>query len=301
MDEMEFAQVIAKTLQQKTRETVLRSMRLKGFSIDGFRNLEKIPVDVLVIALRKSMRKGEKCSTVFLREVRKCSISDPAIEIVRLWNGSEEEKIEAENRLKNLERVKLQEVIGDESKDKILDQKQTQSDGGLNGIGIDEFRNKNRQLQNKIQNLKIQLENAEKEIIAEKKKEKHLKEENQEQTIKVQHLQQEILETKRMLRQEQKVSDENRRKVEFYENVLKRAPKILCFTKAKISEEDILLYNLTVCENVELSIELDWNKYGRIWISENDFSLEEIQKIKEKAIQKVNAARNFKSILERLR
>lgn len=74
MDEMEFAQVIAKTLQQKTRETVLRSMRLKGFSIDGFRNLEKIPVDVLVIALRKSMRKGEKCSTVFLREVRKCKV-----------------------------------------------------------------------------------------------------------------------------------------------------------------------------------------------------------------------------------
>ena len=57
MNEIEFAQVIAKNLQRETRETVLRSMRLKGFSIDGFRNLEKVPIGVLVNTLRKTTKK----------------------------------------------------------------------------------------------------------------------------------------------------------------------------------------------------------------------------------------------------
>lgn len=303
MDEIEFAQDVAKTLQKKTRETILRSMRLKGLFIDGFRNLEKVPIGVFINVLRKTKIKGKQCSTIFLKEVRGCNEDDPVIEVVRLWYGSEEDKVQAENKLQDLKMNTTSAKISNEMQDKSreLDQKLFQLENGLCDTKLEEQRNKNKQLQSKIQSLKIQLENAQKEIEIGNRENNHLNEENQRQKIAIKYLQQEISEIKEELQQVNETVGEYKKNIEFYQHIFKRAPRILCFTKSKVNEEDILLYNMTVCRNIESAMELDWNLFKKIWISENDFSLEQIQKIKEKATQKVNTARNIKSIIGRLR
>ena len=289
MNEIEFAQVIAKNLQRETRETVLRSMRLKGFSIDGFRNLEKVPIGVLVNTLRKTTKKGEQCSSLFLKEVKECNLKDPVIEIVNLWSGTNEERKIAESNLMDLKMAASSNEMEVETQDgrKKFEQGQVQLENSLYDAKLNEQKNKNKQLQNRIQGLKIEIENVKKE--------------NQKQVQIIKNLQQELLETKAELQKVNGIGNEYKEKADFYEHILKRAPKILCFSKAKINKEDILLYNMTVCKNIELAKQLDWKSYNKIWISENDFSLEQIQEIKEKATQKVNTARNIKSIIERLR
>ena len=102
MDEIEFAQAVARALQKNTRDVVLHSMKTKGFSIDGFRNLEKVPVNVLINALKKTRIKGKQCNTIFLTEVKECKLDDVVIDIVRLWYGSENEKKEAVDRISEL-------------------------------------------------------------------------------------------------------------------------------------------------------------------------------------------------------
>lgn len=262
MDEKEFAQAVAVALQKNTREVVLRSMRTKGFSIDGFQNLEKVPVNVLTNALRRTKIKGKQCSAIFLKEVKECDLNDTVIDAVRLWYGSEEDKRKAENRLSELKisllSVKKGDVIlGEEVK---ATPKDFQSQYTDLKTKLDEQRNKNKQLQGKIQSMKIQLENVQKELDTENKERGWLKKENEQQKTVIENLEQEI--------------KEQRVKVEFYQHVLQRAPKILCFTKTKISEEEMLLYNLTVCSSVDSVTELKWNLFNRIWIAENDFTLE---------------------------
>lgn len=114
-------------------------------------------------------------------------------------------------------------------------------------------------------------------------------------------MQKEIKDKNDTIEQAEVVIKEQKDKVEFYQYVLQRAPKILCFTKAKINAEEQLLYNLTVCRSLDSAKKLEWIQFNRIWIAENDFTLEHIQEIKESATQKVNTARNIKSIIERLR
>lgn len=303
MDEIEFAQIIAKNMQKKTRDVVLRSMQSKGFAISGFRNLEKVPIDVFTQALRKTIVKGEQGSSVFLQEVRKCGADDSIAEIVKCWYGSGESRKEAENKVRNLNENTLLGEINNkiENKKRVTSEKMTQLDEISQDNKVDEQRNKNKQLQSKIQSLKIQVDKAEKTIESGNKEKNRLEKENQNQRKTIENLNAEILKMKSMLQRISSANTEYEEKIEFYQKVLKRAPKILCFIKAKINEEDILLYNLTVCKSIEASMGLDWNIYSRIWVSENDFSLEEIQRIKGKAIQKVNTARNIRMIIERLR
>ncbi len=303
MDEIEFAQAVAMALQKNTREVVLRSMRTKGFSIDGFRNLEKVPVNVLTNALRKTKIKERQCSTIFLREVKECKLNDTVINIVRLWYGSEDEKNEAENRISELKRSQLSV----EKSDEIQGKEEQSTPKGFKSqytdleIKLDGQRDKNKQLQGKIQNLKIQLENVQKEVDTGNKERDLLKKENEKQKTIIENLKQEIEDKKVILEQAEVAIKEQKVKVEFYQHILQRAPKILCFTKVKINEEEKLLYNLTVCRNVDSAKKLEWTQFNRIWIAENDFTLEQIQEIKEIATQKVNTARNIKSIIERLR
>lgn len=303
MDEIEFAQAVARALQKNTRDVVLHSMKTKGFSIDGFRNLEKVPVNVLINALKKTRIKGKQCNTIFLTEVKECKLDDVVIDIVRLWYGSENEKKEAVDRISELKVSQSAVEKGyelQESEEQSIS-KDFQPQYTNLETKLDEQRDKNKQLQGKIQSLKIQLENVQKEVNAGCKEKDLLKKENEKLKTEIDNLQKEIKDKKDSIEQAKVVIKEQKDKAEFYQHVLQRAPKILCFTKAKINEEEKLLYNLTVCRSLDSTKKLEWIQFNRIWIAENDFTLEQIQEIKEIATQKVNTARNIKSIIERLR
>ncbi|MCI5508886.1 MAG: hypothetical protein MR936_05640 [Eubacterium sp.] len=304
MDEIEFAQAVAKTLKTETREAVLRSLKLKTFTIDGFRNLEKVPVKIIVSALRKPMKKGEQRSTVFLRGVRECTINDPVIEITRLWSGSISEKMEAERRIEKLlvydgsanenegnKEVNIQNV---HSKDiKHYQELNCDSEEKLVDNKLEEQKQRNKQLQSKIQSYKIQLDSKSRELDVVKKENIRLLCENKDLENRI--VASNIL-IARLQEQVKSLKDE----VGYLEQILQRAPKILCFTKSKISTEDIKLHNLSILQDLDSINEVDWNIFNRVWISENDFTFEQIQMIKERAVQKVNTARNIRSIIARL-
>ena len=100
MDEIEFARNVAGRLNEKTRESVLQSLQSLGFHIDGFRSMQKVPVKMLQASLKKPVGRGKQSTaSVFLREVKNCTIDDPAIELVNLWFGSEEDKALAEKQI----------------------------------------------------------------------------------------------------------------------------------------------------------------------------------------------------------
>lgn len=303
MDEIEFAQAVAMALQKNTRDVVLHSMKTKGFSIDGFRNLEKVPVNVLINTLRKTRIKGKHSSAIFLKEVKECKLNDAVVDIVRLWYGSEDEKQEAIDRISELKgpqsavekSYEIQESE-EQSTSKVFPSQYTDLE-----MKLEEQRDKNKQLQGKIQSLKIQLGNVQKEVNAGCKERNLLKIENEKLKTTINNLQKEIKGKNDTIEQAEVVIKKQKDKTEFYQHVLQRAPKILCFTKAKVNEEEQLLYNLTVCRSLDSAKELEWIQFNKIWIAENDFTLEQIQEIKEIATQKVNTARNIKSIIERLR
>lgn len=299
MDEIEFARNVAGRLNEKTRESVLQSLQSHGFHIDGFRSMQKVPVKMLQASLRIPVGRGKQsAASVFLKEVMNCTIDDPAIKLVKLWFGSEEDKALAEKQII----IKTDEVENPQKSETTLNADTKKNNTMLTEVSmaLDVQRKKNKQLQQKIQGLKKQLEDITNELKAEKKlngklyQEMNNIRENNNELVKKNTTYEDELEiyTKR--------NNDLNDKIKFIENALKMRPKILCFTKEKISKEYIYMYNIEVHNNLSNLGDINWGNYNKIFVSESDFPMDKIQMISTLSGKHVDQARNINKLIERI-
>lgn len=299
MDEIEFARNVAGKLNERTRENVLQSLQLQGFRIDGFRNMQKVPVKMLQASLRKPIGRSKKSTaSVFLKEVKECTIDDPVIKIVNLWFGSEEEKAIAEKRI-----VNEQSRIGENTKSVITEKTDNEKHQAMLAdvnLALETQRKKNKQLQQKIQGLKKQLEDINGDLNVEKKLNEKLTQENSSLKETNDELMNQYSKCKSEIEEYKKQNNELEEKIKFIESALQKRPKILCFTKRKISKEYIYIYNIEVHSDLSNLEDIDWKQYKRIFISESDFPIDKIQMIGTISGKHVDQARNIKKIIERI-
>lgn len=299
MDEIEFARNVAGRLNEKTRESVLQSLQSLGFHIDGFRSMQKVPVKMLQASLKKPVGRGKQSTaSVFLREVKNCTIDDPAIELVNLWFGSEEDKALAEKQII----IKPVEVENPQ-KSVITLNTDTKKNNAISkevSIELEEQRKKNKQLQQKIQRLKKQLEDASNELKTEKKLNEKMSQEMNSLREDNNELVNKSIKYKEELDKYIKCNNDLNDKIMFIDNALRMRPKILCFTKEKISKEYIFMYNIEIHDDLSSLGKINWKKYNKIFVSESDFPMDKIQMISTLSGKHVDQARNISKIIERI-
>lgn len=299
MDEIEFARNVAGRLNEKTRESVLQSLQSLGFHIDGFRSMQKVPVKMLQASLKKPVGRGKQSTaSVFLREVKNCTIDDPVIELVNLWFGSEEDKALAEKQII----IKPVEVENPQ-KSVITLNADTKKNNAISkevSIVLEEQRKKNKQLQQKIQRLKKQLEDASNELKTEKKLNEKMSQEMNSLREDNNELVNKSIKYKEELDKYIKCNNDLNDKIMFIDNALRMRPKILCFTKEKISKEYIFMYNIEIHDDLSNLGKINWKKYNKIFVSESDFPMDKIQMINTLSGKHVDQARNISKIIERI-
>lgn len=301
MDEIEFARNVAGRLNEKTRESVLQSLQSHGFHIDGFRSrsMQKVPVQILQASLKKPVGRGKQSTaSVFLKELMNCTIDDPAIELVNLWFGSEEDKALAEKQII----IKPVEVENPQKSVITLntDTKKNNAMPKEVPIALEEQRKKNKQLQQKIQRLKKQLEDASNELKTEKKLNEKMSQEMNSLREDNNELVNKSIKYKEELEKYMKCNNDLNDKIMFIDNALRMRPKILCFTKEKISKEYIFMYNIEIHDDLSNLGKINWEKYNKIFISESDFPMDKIQMISTLSGKHVDQARNISKIIERI-
>ncbi len=302
MDELEFAQAVAKQMQPKTLEIVLRAMQKEGFRVPGFKNIEKVPVNVLIYTIRKPVLFSEPYDTLFLRCVRDCGADDPVVPIVNLWDGPEDDKKKAEEQLylmqKANEALASTDPETDETSDTAIEAEDAADD--IEGESeLDKVRSKNKALQQKVMDLRIQLDNEKKNAEAAKK---DLRNANRERELLEKNLT--LAGARERLHQEQALGLDAEKKqmaaeLKFYEDLFAGLPKVLCITKEPVSKEDGIRFHLTVISDIEEAENMNLNDFSKIWITENDFGIGDIQAIRRKTRAKVYSARNIETLIER--
>jgi chromosome segregation ATPase len=299
MDEIEFAQIVAETLDEKSRECVLQSMQSHGFSIDGFRNLRNAPIKILQASLKKPIKKSNvSTADIFLKEVRQCTLDDPIVKIVRLWNGTEEQRNQAEEEITHYKKKIKKPQEQNKTNNKDVETKKLSDENEIEEAN--KLRDKNKLLRQKIQNLKIQIDDLKNQLLIEKKYNTKLDNNNVELAEENKTIKEKNIEYETQIDFLKKHTEELTDKIKFYEHVLENSPRTLCFTKSEVSKENIYLYNMDIHGDLSDIENIDWKQYKRIWVSESDFPFDKIQQIMELSGRNVKRARNINNIIERI-
>lgn len=162
-----------------------------------------------------------------------------------------------------------------------------------------------RKLHNTVQEYRISIDNYKKEVEHLKKKNNKLEKRCEEEQIKGNKLLEEVERLEKQLGEYQQQLIQNEEKINYYKEILDKAPKIICFSKKKI---DIEKFPFRKIEQMgewrnEFTDEIEWEKYQEVWIVESDFSYPEVMDI-TKIIKKVNGkvvrAHNLKSLIAKV-
>lgn len=181
MDTLEFTKKLLDLLNNDEKEKVIKIAASKGFSVPNFKNPWKAPIQLVKIAMEQKGKKSKLSFYLIFDAIMNLRVDDekknPVPSLAFKWNkGNEEERrqiLEIVETLENnssfisnynIDKEKLQENnTMDEAtpQNEIITKLEKQ---------IEAVKEKNKKLQDDLQNKKIQLDNSEKKIIQMEKK-----------------------------------------------------------------------------------------------------------------------------------
>ena len=161
---------------------------------------------------------------------------------------------------------------------------------------------KNKKLQNTIQDLRIGGEDYQKEILRLQKEKGKLGRQIEEKTCENEKLEEEISSLKENIRKLEDELDQYKQENINYQEIFKRAPKVLCFSKKDINKDIFPFYNIEQLYKWSDAYEetIKGDKYKEIWIIETDFSYSEVMKMKRLPCDKIVLKSNIKSLIEKV-
>lgn len=305
MEELEFSQRMVKILNEKTLQDTLKKAVTQGFTVPGFtKNFNQAPLTTLGGAMKIRKRGKGFQSEIFLKCLSELDKNILESTLAKKWLTGGDSRDEAENELKNIEISILEEQKKNECIQTVIEvEKSTREDDKKDNTEvIKKQKEKIKKLQTTIQNCKIENDNYKKEIEQLKKENNKLELKNAKE-FKDKILNEDIIEKLKIEIGEQKQQIvEMKKEIEDYKNMYENAPRILCFSKKEIDKEMFPFYNIEYISewNKDYVNKIDWIKYYKIWIAENDFSYAETKTIKNVVKGKVIAARNLNTLIAKI-
>ena len=150
--------------------------------------------------------------------------------------------------------------------------------------------------------MKIDTENRQKEILRLQKENGKLEKELEEKISENRELKDKVDILKDTLKKLENTIDSYKQENIRYQDILDKAPKVICFAKKNIDKERFPFYNVEqLCEWTDEYLDnIKWNEYKEIWVIESDFSYSEVLKMKKLPCNKIILNHNMKALIEKV-
>lgn len=303
MGEIDFSKKIIKILDKNILQMIIKKAVTKGFTVQGFTKNVCMAPETLICAALERKKKGKYQSSLFLDALNETETDDEIVNLAKKWLKDKDERDGIEQKIEQISIEKTEK----KKKEVIIEEKSLQADikneeNENYKKEIQQLQAKNKKLQNTIQDLRIGGDNSQKEILRLQKEkgklEKQIEEnecENSELKDEIGHLKEEI---KKLERELALYKEENLA----YQEIFKKAPKVLCFSKKDINKDNFPFYNVDQLKqwSDECEETIKKNEYKEIWIIETDFSYSEVLKMKQLPCEKIVLKSNIKTLIEKV-
>lgn len=301
MKEVEFARELLKRMDENIFQMTMRKAATKGFIVQGFtRKLGSAPKKLVSASFERMGRNGRYQSGMFLDALCETNEETPLAQIARKWMLSGDYQIEAEQELEQMEteeEKRKEGVIKKEEKQEDVSLKQKKEEEEI----VERQKAKIKKQQMTIQDLRIKIDNYEKEKKQLQKENRRLENRIEEEKNAYAQLKEENqrLKEKNVKFVEQIAVGEG--KILNYKEIFQKAPRVLCFSKKTIDKNAFPFYNIEQLYewNEDYETEINWRKYKQIWVIETEFSYLEVMKIKRLPCRKIVLSPNMKTLIER--
>ena len=303
MGEIDFVKKIIEILDADILQMIIKKAVKKGFTVPGFTKNVWVAPETSIYAALERKKKGKYQSSIFLEALNEIEVDDEIINLVKKWLEDKDKRDKIEQKI---ERVYLEKA--EKKKKEIITEDKNVQENIKKEMNenyeneIQQLQTKNKKLQNKIQDLKIEAESDQKEISRLRKENEKFLKKIDEKTHENKELENEISILKEDIKKLEDTLNLFKQENIKYQEIFKRAPKVLCFSKRNINKDNFPFYNVEQLYKWSDEYEdiIKQNEYKEIWIIETDFSYAEVVKMKRLACDKIILKRNMKALIEKV-
>ena len=289
MGEIDFSKKIIKILDKNILQMIIKKAVPKGFTVQGFTKNVCMAPETLICAALERKKKGKYQSSLFLDALNETETDDEIVNLAKKWLKDKDERDEIERKIEQISIEKAEKNIKKEEHEKYKKE-------------IQQLQDKNKKLQSTIQDLRIGGDNSQKEILRLQKEKGKLKKQIEENECKNSELKDEIGHLKEDIKKLERELDLYKQENLDYQEIFKKAPKVLCFSKKDINKDNFPFYNVDQLKqwSDECEETIKKNEYKEIWIIETDFSYSEVVKMKQLPCEKIVLKSNIKTLIEKV-
>lgn len=303
MGEIDFSKKIIKILDKNILQMIIKKAVPKGFTVQGFTKNVCMAPETLICAALERKKKGKYQSSLFLDALNETETDDEIVNLAKKWLKDKDERDEIERKIEQISIEKTEK----KKKEVIIEEKSLQTDikeeeNEKYKKEIQQLQDKNKKLQSTIQDLRIGGDNSQKEILRLQKEKGKLKKQIEENECKNSELKDEIGHLKDDIKKLERELDLYKQENLDYQEIFKKAPKVLCFSKKDINKDNFPFYNVDQLKqwSDECEETIKKNEYKEIWIIETDFSYSEVVKMKQLPCEKIVLKSNIKTLIEKV-
>lgn len=303
MGEIDFSKKIIKILDKNILQMIIKKAVSKGFTVQGFTKNVCMAPETLICAALERKKKGKYQSSLFLDALNETEIDDEIVNLAKKWLKDKDERDEIERKIEQISIEKTEK----KKKEVIIEEKSLQTDikkeeNENYKKEIQQLQAKNKKLQSTIQDLRIGVDNSQKEILRLQKEKGKLEKQIEENQCKNSELKEEIGHLKEDIKKLERELDLYKQKNLDYQEIFKKAPKVICFSKKDINKDNFPFYNVDQLKqwSDECEETIKKNAYKEIWIIETDFSYSEVVKMKQLPCEKIVLKSNIKTLIEKV-
>ena len=294
---------IIKILDKNILQMIIKKAVSKGFTVQGFTKNVCMAPETLICAALERKKKGKYQSSLFLDALNETEIDDEIVNLAKKWLKDKDERDEIERKIEQISIEKTEK----KKKEVIIEEKSLQTDikkeeNENYKKEIQQLQAKNKKLQSTIQDLRIGVDNSQKEILRLQKEKGKLEKQIEENECKNSELKDEIGHLKEDIKKLERELDLYKQKNLDYQEIFKKAPKVICFSKKDINKDNFPFYNVDQLKqwSDECEETIKKNAYKEIWIIETDFSYSEVVKMKQLPCEKIVLKSNIKTLIEKV-
>lgn len=303
MGELEFAKKILKILDTNILQMTIKKAVTQGFSVQGFtKNVWLAPEAMLIAALEKKKR-GKYQSGIFLEALSGLSEDNVAVILAKKWMQNGEARVEAENEIQQIQTRKVEQKGKDLNTEIEKKQDNYTKESKENSEKIEQQQQlRIKKLQSTIQDLRIGMENEQKKVIRLQKENAKLEKRLEEKEELNVELSNQIEDLKEKFKQLEKKFNMCNQENLNYQEIFKKVPRVICFSKKSIDKNIFPFYNIEQLYEWKDEYEktINWNKYREIWVVETDFNYPEVLKIKKAPCKRIVMSHNVKALIEKV-
>lgn len=301
MREIDFSKKIIKILDINVLQMIVKKAVTKGFTVQGFNKNVWLAPEALVCAALDRKKKGIYQSSIFLEALNEIEVDDEIIELAKKWLKDKDARNEIEREIERIELARMEKketnIEETNARENIKKEKNDNYEKDIQQLQI-----KNKKLKSIVQDLRMEVENYQKEILRLQKENGKLGKQVEEKTYESSELKDEINILKENIKQLEYTLDFCKQENAHYQEIFKKAPKVLCFSKKDINKGNFPFYNVEQLHkwSDEYEDTIKWDEYKEIWVIETDFNYSEVVKMKKLPCNKIILKRNIKSLIEKV-